>query len=774
MSTTTTTTSTTCDPLLSLSSLQDIVISVQTYLARPEVRCLSQRAVQARVWHQVPMVAQRLMALRRVESELERTQCWPVVSQLVYRFHQRADHVTLIRAGIVVKEPTNDNTDNNDDDTDNTDSDAWLALDCKERLYLLLKQYDWLKEFARSYPIHFYENSIAFVDQIRVHRRNGSSNKKEENNDTNDTTSTTTRKHSKQTTQQQQLPVVIKIIGLGIGGAMAASGCAKHGCESVVAYEQRRYDGGQQHRTVRDLDHMTTSTTTTTTTTSNRQKSSVTSRYQNASWRAYHTAAQLVDDTAYQELIQYRQRVVVNSATAGAAPAATTVTTTTDRVQIILGHAIECAIESARRYGVNLQFEVTDTRAYYYDDDNDNDDDKNNKETKKEEKEEDRVVERQARQRPAKADLVALFCGVHTSRLVPGLADAMQIVAWPHLTSHCLMWLQLSPSPLSSMPSFLAGEHDDNHDPITDGGGGGGACIRGGEIGAETWHYTIQSSRDNRNDVWRIWDHLQAQQQSQQPLPADGDDDYQEKQARIRNVLQALEDGTCSRFTYTFTNLPRNDYNQRKRNAAENVVLDGEYSVPVQMATQPILFRQRQGPVSLSTTTNENANQNQSHQQSENQKKDDHDADQETTNDHQQQQQGELVERLLRNFNTDAIVLGGDACVPPNPLAAYGATLACDAASNLVQLAVAIGHLNALVINVQHMKEPHRINSSSHPEDDVMDQIQHLKTLLYQYYQAKSRSENYFQFIQTLICNLYSLEPMANTTTAEEEEVAKS
>ncbi len=34
---------------------------------------------------------------------------------------------------------------------------------------------------------------------------------------------------------------------------------------------------------------------------------------------------------------------------------------------------------------------------------------------------------------------------------------------------------------------------------------------------------------------------------------------------------------------------------------------------------------------------------------------------------------------VLKRFNTDVVVTGGDACVNPNPQAAYGSTLACEA-----------------------------------------------------------------------------------------------
>jgi len=38
-----------------------------------------------------------------------------------------------------------------------------------------------------------------------------------------------------------------------------------------------------------------------------------------------------------------------------------------------------------------------------------------------------------------------------------------------------------------------------------------------------------------------------------------------------------------------------------------------------------------------------------------------------------------LSRSVLKRFNTDVVITGGDACVNPNPQAAYGATLSCEA-----------------------------------------------------------------------------------------------
>jgi 2-polyprenyl-6-methoxyphenol hydroxylase-like FAD-dependent oxidoreductase len=107
---------------------------------------------------------------------------------------------------------------------------------------------------------------------------------------------------------------------------------------------------------------------------------------------------------------------------------------------------------------------------------------------------------------------------------------------------------------------------------------------------------------------------------------------------------------------------------------------------------------------------------------------------------------------LLKELSTELVVVGGDALVPPNPLAAYGATLACEAAASLVALATAVGHVNAMVAAMDQF--PHEP-----PTADWTDQLRELTTALRWHYEARSRSETYFQFVQTLICNVYSLPP---------------
>jgi hypothetical protein len=153
------------------------------------------------------------------------------------------------------------------------------------------------------------------------------------------------------------------------------------------------------------------------------------------------------------------------------------------------------------------------------------------------------------------------------------------------------------------------------------------------------------------------------------------------------------------RFDYIFTNAPDNDHNRAKRESvADTVVLEGGYTVEVKMATS-------------STVSSPD---------------------------------------LLKKLGTSLVVLGGDACVPPNPLAAYGATLACESAASLVLLATGVGHLNAIMRNVVDTK-------GLEGNMEWIQQIEELKCLLELYYESKARSETYFQFVQTLICNMYSL-----------------
>lgn len=87
-------------------------------------------------------------------------------------------------------------------------------------------------------------------------------------------------------------------------------------------------------------------------------------------------------------------------------------------------------------------------------------------------------------------------------------------------------------------------------------------------------------------------------------------------------------------------------------------------------------------------------------------------------------------------------------CVPPNPAAAYGATLASESAAAATRLAVALGHLKAMTTALE---DTQKIDAT------VLSEMEELRSYYIAYFEAKSRSENYFQWIQTLICNLYSI-----------------
>ena len=72
----------------------------------------------------------------------------------------------------------------------------------------------------------------------------------------------------------------------------------------------------------------------------------------------------------------------------------------------------------------------------------------------------------------------------------------------------------------------------------------------------------------------------------------------------------------------------------------------------------------------------------------------------------------------------------------------------------VVQLAVSHGHLNMIVSDLEEYNKVGLANT------EWIDEVNSVKELLAAYYDARSRSENYFQWVQTLICNLYSLPPM--------------
>ena len=583
---------------LTKERLDEVVAHLKEALAKPEMRVLSQRAVQGKVWHLQPSVSAVLMDLRGDEERIRRA-IMTAVSKLVYQFHEHAMVVTLARAGILQDDRVHAGTSLHK--TTQADFDLF-CLDAKERLYVMLKQYGWLEEFFRLFPQHFYENSFSFVGNI----------------------------------PSKKLQVTVKVYGLGIGGSMALSGLAKAGIEHVQGFDKRQETG----------------------------PSSISSRYQNASWRAYDIAQKLLDDEAYQQLVEYRQRIDVtyDDGTKGVI--------TSDRVQIILGSAIESALGSAKRYGANIQF-GHDAAAHWNSSSNNN----NNNE---------------GSSVSSNTDIVALFLGAHTADLIPGLNEQMEILSWPELKSDCKMWLRIKESDKTEF-----------------------YCTRGGEIGAEKWNYTIESARNTLEDIVRVRNCLVSQyENSIRNAPTKEEQEqltknYQAQRQQLDRVQEAVEQGKTpgGRFDYIFTNAPINAHNLAKREAVAvdgSIVLDGGYTVDVKIASNSCFHSTR-------------------------------------------------VNELLK---TDLIACGGDACVPPNPLAAYGTTLACESADMLVQLAVGYGHLNPIL---NHMES----DMKAFVNEGWVQQVKDLKLLLAQYYNARGKSENYFQWVQTLICNLYSLPPLA-------------
>jgi hypothetical protein len=567
---------------LSKDRLDEVVQAVKTTMADPEMRKLNQRAVQAKIWHYQPAVANCLTDLRKDEQAV-RNLIMDTISSFIYELHEHALDATLARTGLVPDDRIHAGSSLDADKKKNAFD--LFCLDAKERLYLIMKHFDWLNEFFKAYPLHFYENSFQFVDRI----------------------------------PDKKLKAKVRVIGLGIGGSMAVSGLAKLGIDAV-GYEKRAESGTR----------------------------SVGSRYQNASWRAYDTAKELLDDLAYQHLTSYRQSLNVTL------DDGTSKIMNSDRVQIIIGSAIEAAQASAKRYGAKLVFEAS-TEDFY---------------------DSPSIMD--------KVDIVALFAGAHTSKIFPGLENHMNIHHWPDISSVCDMWLSIKPSDKTDF-----------------------YCTREGEVGAENWHYTILSARNTVEDIVRVENSISAEHEGNlKKVTSDHEKErltlkYRKQMAQLKSVAKYMEDTPGGRFDYKFTNCPKNEHNAKKRDTDDedgSIVLESGYTVDVSFASNPV--------VASTDFTNK--------------------------------------------FKTDLVVIGGDACVPPNPQAAYGATLACENAHMVVQLSVAVGHLNSILQD---------LDTFDH-HAAWKDQVLKLKRLFTEYFVARSRAENYFQWVQTLICNLYSLPPM--------------
>ena len=118
-------------------------------------------------------------------------------------------------------------------------------------------------------------------------------------------------------------------------------------------------------------------------------------------------------------------------------------------------------MESAERYGADLRFEC------------------DSKEFCKTETSSGRDID--------DVDIVALFAGARTDGIVPGLEQEMDMHTWKDLRSDCILWLEIKMSEKKS--SYTA---------------------RNVEVGAEKWHFTIESSRSTKDDIVRIRDNLIA------------------------------------------------------------------------------------------------------------------------------------------------------------------------------------------------------------------------------------------------------------------------
>lgn len=135
-------------------------------------------------------------------------------------------------------------------------------------------------------------------------------------------------------------------------------------------------------------------------------------------------------------------------------------------------------------------------------------------------------------------------------------------------------------------------------------------------------------------------------------------------------VTTTTEAPSCCSFAYIFTNAPNNEHNRAKRDRdADKTVLQSGCTVQIKVASQPSV-----GVLETGT--------------------DDHHPD-----------QAAATKALLERFDTKLLVCGGDACVPPNPLAAYGATLACEATLSIGSHLNVIQHTLTLLQKQQQAAE---------------------------------------------------------------------
>lgn len=190
--------------------------------------------------------------------------------------------------------------------------------------------------------------------------------------------------------------------------------------------------------------------------------------------------------------------------------------------------------------------------------------------------------------------------------------------------------------------------------------------------------------------------------------------------------MKKITSGEIRRYDYVFVNAPDNPHNQakQKREGEDgSIVLEGGYTVPVKITANACVMKD--GNKGLISTVKDNF---------------------------------DTKAVILRNFQTGVIATGGDACVPPNPQAAYGATLACIFSDMFVNLAISHAHLNAIRKNLEDLSIDDVLRASNSTAPWIKN-LEEIKSLFVNYYDARGRTENFFQFVQTLICNLYSLPP---------------
>merc|ERR1712232_923377 len=171
---------------------------------------------------------------------------------------------------------------------------------------------------------------------------------------------------------------------------------------------------------------------------------------------------------------------------------------------------------------------------------------------------------------------------------------------------------------------------------------------------------------------------------------------YEKQLQRMEDVKRSMIEGNTKRFDYDFTTAPKNEINEvAKAEAADStMVMTSDFSIVPTFAF-------------ASTFT-----------------------------------EGPMVEK----FKSKMVVCGGDSCVAPNPLAARGATVACNNGMALVNMAVGIGHLDVMLKDMKH-----------HNVESFVEDLEHLRALLPKYYDAVVLTENYFQWLQTIAANTYSM-----------------